>query len=162
MTDRAHIFNGNLVKLFSGERGTVVDGQRRLVSPPVIGWQMDGHKVVPATETITDTSTGTVGKVTSDTGWVVALDESEVTRTITVRDMTSQEIDSENDSIATSEADQIIGEIQRRAMNILFSLSKKNTPSLTLAKFVNDFEGTLGDKPITRQMFIDYIKDNRI
>ena len=161
MSDRAYIYQGEIKRFFTGDKGSVMDGQRRLCSPVIIGWESDGHKVVAATETLIDNSTGD-DTITESTAWAYREAEDDVHRTVTTRDRTAQEIDDQNTAIAASEADLILGEISRRALNMLYTLAKVNTPSLTMAQFVNAFEGSQGNEPITRQGFINYIKDNRL
>lgn len=90
MTDRAHINGTDLVALYQGEKGRFVhDGV--VTEPILIGFESGTHKIVPASVITNDTSTGP-DTITEDTGWVVAPDASEVTRTLTIRDMTAQEI----------------------------------------------------------------------
>ena len=165
MIDRIHIRIGSpsvILGRFDGPNGFLrnADGRKTDVSRIDIGWQLGNDKLVPYTLTENDTSTGPT-TVTVDTGDVIVAD-NEVTRTVTIRDMTAPEILARNNVLASEEANQILGEIQRRTMNLLFSLAKVNDPALTLQNFVISFEGSLGDTPITRQMFIDYIRDNRL
>lgn len=161
MSDRAHVFQNAIIRFYTGDKGEVRDGQKRLCSPVILGWSDGDHKVVPVNQTDVDNSTGS-DTINDATPWVYRSVENDVHRTVIKRDRTAQEIDDQNTAIATSEADLILGEIQRRALNMIFSLAKINTPSLTLAQFVNAFEGSDGSTPIDRQAFINYIKANRL
>lgn len=165
MTQIAHIRSGRLVRTYSQQddgsyKGWVDLESGDKASPPQLGYISGNDKIVPMVEETQNTSTGTVRTVRTDTGWQVEADR--VYRLITIRDMTEQELLDRKEQQAVREADLVLGEIQRRAMNLLFSLAKANTPSLTLQQFVSAFEGPLGNEPITRQMFIDYIRDNRL
>lgn len=97
MNDRAHIRIGSpplIIGKFDGPNGfsRLEDGRRVDISQAPIGYQIENDKLVAYTLTTNDTSTGP-DIVRTDTGDVIAPDNSEVTRTITIRDMTAQEIE---------------------------------------------------------------------
>lgn len=141
MTDRAHIFGGNLIRTYNGEAGAVNYQKKRLCSPVIIGWEDNGHKIVPASEIINDASTGP-DTVRTSTGWVVAGDESEVTRTIDIRDKTAQEIDDENEAV--------VDEFDSTNHNLLVWLGLF-VKDITAQQFslINDVRNRHGQQPIT-------------
>ena len=158
MIDRALVRNGAVIRKYSGEKGWVILEGGGKVSPPVLGYTNGNDNIVPVVEETNDTSTGSDIVTTR----VETVEADRVLVVTTIRDMTAQELDEDKTNRAVSEADMVLGEIQRRAMNLLFSLAKVNTPSLTVQQFLNAFEGSMGDEPITRQMFINYIADKRL
>lgn len=89
--DRAHIRNGQIIKMFGGPSGYLVneDGRRTDVSKIDIGWQLGNDRLVAVVEETQDTSTG-ADIVRTDTGYQIEADR--VYRLITIRDMTAQEI----------------------------------------------------------------------
>ena len=97
--DRAHIRVGTPTRLlnkFVGPSGfsRLEDGRRVNISQAPIPFQIENDKLVPYTLVTNDTSTGP-DTVRTDTGDVIAPDDSEVTRTITIRDMTQAELDAQ-------------------------------------------------------------------
>ena len=86
----AHIRNGQIIKEFGQEKGWFELENGDKVSPPQNGFVNGNDKIVPMIEEVQDTSTGTVGRVSTDTGWQVEADR--VYRLRTIRDKTPQEI----------------------------------------------------------------------
>ena len=113
----AHIRNDQLIRQYSSDRGWVIleDGNR--MSPPVAG-TYGNDRIVPVVEETSDTSTGP-DTVRTDTGWQV--EASRVYRLTTIRDMTVQEIDDRDTQRAATEVDKVLGDIQRRALNVMFA-----------------------------------------
>lgn len=67
------------------------------------------------------------------------------------------------DAAATLHVDKVLGDIQRRALNVLFAningvrVNAGQQP-ITLSQYVNLLNGPTGDGPITREQFINYVK----
>lgn len=158
----AHIRNGEIIKTLSEERGWITLANGDHVSPPLVGdYGTGGDKVVPVIEENFDNSTGNVPTVLDDTGFVV--EASRVYRSKTLRDMNQAELDAFNDTKAAKEADKVLGDIQRRALNVNLFLTNQllaahGNPALTLQQYVNLLNGPEGDGPITRQQFVNYVK----
>ena len=95
--DRAHIRLGTPTKFinkFVGPSGfsRLEDNRRINISNAPVPFTLGNDKLVPYTLVTNDTSTGP-DTVRTDTGDVVDPDDNGVTRTITIRDMTAQEIE---------------------------------------------------------------------
>ena len=156
----AHIRNGQIIRRYSGPpySGWVDLEDGRKASPPVEGFADGNDKIVPVVEETQDTSTGP-DIFRSDTGWQVEADR--VYRLITIRDMTPAEIDLRDQGRATSEVDAVLGDIQRRALNVLFDTINEvrvnaGQQTITLQQYVTALNAA--DAPITRDQFINYVK----
>ena len=61
---------------------------------------------------------------------------------------------------AAAEAKRPSRELQRRGLNVLFSLAKKLDPTITVERFMTELENESTNEPITPEMFTDYIARN--
>lgn len=71
------------------------------------------------------------------------------------------ELDALKDQRAASEVDKVLGDIQRRALNVLFDTintvrTNAGQQPITLQQYVTALNGA--DGPITRQQFVNYVK----
>ena len=71
------------------------------------------------------------------------------------------ELDAVKDREAANEVDKILGDIQRRALNVLFDTintvrTNAGQQPITLQQYVNALNGAGG--PITREQFVSYVK----
>ena len=101
-----------------------------------------------ATERVTEGAPALVGDV-----W---------TQTWTVEDITA-EIQAGKDATAVSEVDRVMGEIQRRALNVMFELinqfrASQGQSALTLPQYTTLINGASGNGPITREQFITFVR----
>lgn len=154
----AHIRNGQIINQFRDLRGWVTLENGDKMSPPVVGTYGE-DKIVPVVVDNQDTSTGTVPTTVEDTGFTVEPDR--VYRLVTTRDMTPAELDAFNTTRAVKEVDKVLGDIQRRALNVLFDTintvrTNAGQQPITLQQYVAALDGA--DVPITRQQFVDYVK----
>lgn len=92
MNDRAHIRKGKVVKMYRGERGTLLLENGDTVSPVVLGWvSTNGNeKVVPVIERESHENLEP-NPIRENGEWVVNPDE--VRRVIRYRDRTPEELD---------------------------------------------------------------------
>lgn len=97
----------------------------------------DGYEwlIIEVVEVDNSTITDTVRE-----GPVVTIEESKVTKTYTTRDMTSQEIDDRDEGIAASEADQVIAQMQWRALDVLVEMAISSGLVNNLGEFATRFE----------------------
>ena len=155
----AHIRSGQIIRQYSPDRGWVILENGNRMSPPVAG-TYGNDKIVPVVEETSDTSTGP-DTVRTDTDWQV--EASRVYRLITVRDMTAQEIDDRDTQRAATEVDKVLGDIQRRALNVMFETintvrTNAGQQPITLQQYTTLLNGPTGDGPITREQFVNYVK----
>lgn len=100
MPDRAHVRSGVVIGRFQGERGRIELESGALVSPVVIGFVDGNDEVLPYVEVTNDTSTGQFTVTTS----TETVEPTQVVRTTTIRDRTTQELTDE----VTQEADAVL------------------------------------------------------
>lgn len=92
--DRAHIRNGSVIKLYNGEKGWVdlENGQRH--SPPQVGYVNKNDRIVDYTKETVDNSTGKNIVIEESR----TITDTSVVDTTTIRDMTPEELDTEDES----------------------------------------------------------------
>ena len=133
--DRAHVRNGQIIKMFNGPSGYLVveDGRKTDVSRIDIGWSLGNDRLIAVVEEVQDTSTGTIGVVKTDTGYQLEADR--VYRLITIRDKTQAELDADADKEATQDLEFKTGKAMFRLANEIQAL--KGQQPLTVAQFKN-------------------------
>jgi len=146
MTDRAHIRNGQIIRKYTGEKGKVILEDGNIAMPVVLGYTNGNDKVVPYEVLTNDTSTG-VDVVRTDTGDIVAPDNTGVARIITIRDKTQAELDAE---------------IEAQKESAMDALEESNSRDKALAQAIfrlaNDVRALEGKQPITPTQFRAYLK----
>ena len=131
--DRAHVRNGQIIKMFNGPSGYLVveDGRKTDVSRIDIGWSLGNDRLIAVVEEVQDTSTGTIGVVKTDTGYQLEADR--VYRLITIRDKTQAELDADADKEATQDLEFKTAKAHFRLANEIREL--KGQQPLTVAQF---------------------------
>lgn len=146
MTDRVHIRNGQIIRKYTGEKGKVLLEDGNIAMPVVLGYTNGNDKIVPYEVLTNDTSTG-ADVVRTDTGDIVAPDNTGVARIITIRDKTQAEIDVE------------IEKLKQRAVDALDqAYSRDKALATAIFQLVNDVRVLQGLQPVTVSQFKDYLK----
>lgn len=165
MADRAHIrFHDPdwiVVKKYNSEAGRVINEDGSRTSPVQIGYVSGNDRVVPIAVVTNDTSTGADILRTVDE----TVDGTAVTRTVTIRDLTVQEIADRGTNTANERfmgiGDDAVLDAMRDAMhrmnNRIRQLEKENQAIAALLVPALDL-GTVIDNTWTKAEFNTWLK----